>query len=315
MLRTTQEQASSQTIIYPADVATGFGYVFRSGKALSQHNALASPRKTLRTVSLLQTTLEIEPLLRLFSREASAIVAHSGLSYQNRELDIDINVGRVAKHTLIFELIIKQQSLGTLIFSRGKLFTRKNAVALEDLLACVIYPLRNAIDYQRLFQASLLDPLTGIFNRNVMKTALEREAGLARRNREPLSFIILDIDGFKRINDNYGHQAGDQLIQSVAHAISNCIRSTDLLSRYGGDEFTVLLNYTGKQGAARVAEQIRDTIDHTECIIGDTVIRATVSLGVATLNSRNRFIDLFAAADEALLEAKKTGRNRISLAT
>jgi len=209
---------------------------------------------------------------------------------------------------------VKQQSLGTLIFSRGKPFLRKDTAALEQLLGYLIYPLRNAVDYQLLFQASLLDPLTGIFNRSVMKTALEREARLARRNREPLSFIILDIDGFKRINDKYGHQAGDQLIQSVANATSSCIRSTDLLSRYGGDEFTVLLNNTGKQGAMRVAEQIRQAVDHTECIIDDTAIRATVSLGVATLNTRSRFIDLFAAADEALMEAKQAGRNRVTLA-
>lgn len=314
MLRTVRAQDNPETIIFPADATTASDRAFLSAKAITPHPALGPPGTALKTMALLQTTLEIEPLIRLFSRETCAKVAHSGLTYQNRELEFDFTIGRAAKHTLSFQLVVKQQLLGTLIFSRGKPFLRKDAAALEQLLGCVIYPLRNAVDYQVLFQASLLDPLTGVFNRNVMKSALEREAGLARRNHEPLSFIILDIDGFKGINDQYGHQAGDQLIQSVADTISNCIRSTDLLSRYGGDEFTVLLSNTGKQGAARVAEQIRQAIDHSECIIDDTAIRATVSLGVAILNSRNRFIDLFAAADEALMQAKQAGRDRVIIA-
>lgn len=314
MLRTVREQGSPETIIYTADTITASDRSFLPEKAVTPHATLGLPDKALKTMALLQTTLEVEPLMRLFSRETCADVAHSGLSYQNRELELDFTIGRAAKHTLSFQLVVKQQSLGTLIFSRGKPFSSKDTAALEQLLGYLVYPLRNAVDYQLLFQASLLDPLTGVFNRNVMKSALEREAGLARRNREPLSFIILDIDGFKGINDQYGHQAGDQFIQSVADAISNCIRSTDLLSRYGGDEFTVLLNNTGKQGATRVAEQIRQIVDHTECIIDDTAIRATVSLGVAILNSRNRFIDLFAAADEALMKAKQAGRNRVAIA-
>ena len=260
MLRTTKGQGSPETIIYPADTAPASDRLFLPEKRVTPHAALDFPGKALKSIALLQTTLEIEPLIRLFSRETCARFAHSGVTYQNRELKFDFTIGRAAKHTLSFQLVIKQQSLGTLIFSRGKPFLRKDTEALEQLLGYLIYPLRNAVDYQLLFQASLLDPLTGIFNRNVMKTALEREARLARRNREPLSFIILDIDGFKRINDKYGHQAGDQLIQSVANTTSNCIRSTDLLSRYGGDEFTVLLNNTGKQGRSeerRVGKECR----------------------------------------------------------
>lgn len=264
--------------------------------------------KALRTAAILQTTLELEKLLRLFSREIADEVPHYGLHYLNEEEDVDLTIGRQAKHTMAFRPIFKQQLLGKLIMMRGKPFTQKESATLEFYLGSLVYPLRNTLQYQKLRHESLLDPLTRVYNRSVMNDALKRETGLARRHHNPLSFLIIDIDDFKHINDTHGHLTGDKLIKTVAKAIASCLRSTDMVCRFGGDEFTVLLSNTGKDGAMRVAENIRHTIEGATRAAG-TVQQTTASIGVATLNSRNKDIDLLSAADEALFQAKDRGRN------
>jgi diguanylate cyclase (GGDEF)-like protein len=147
-----------------------------------------------------------------------------------------------------------------------------------------------------------------------MEAALRREISLARRHRTPLSLIIMDMDGLKKVNDNYGHTAGDQLIRAVVEAVCSSLRETDLVSRYGGDEFTILLNNTARRGAAVLAENIRKKIQSVACPFEDKTIKATVSMGVASLTSRDKYMGLFARADQALYDAKRRGRNCIKVA-
>lgn len=265
--------------------------------------------KALRTVAVLQTTLELGPLTRLFSREVSASVPHSSINYRNDEPEIDLAVGRTAKHACTFRLIVEKQSLGQITFTRGRAFTEKERARLEFLLLSLAYPLRNALQYEKAFQASLTDPLTGVHNRTAMEAALRREISLAHRHRTPLSLVILDIDGLKQVNDKYGHAAGDQLIKEVVDAVCGSLRETDLVSRYGGDEFTILLNNTARRGAAMLAENIREKIQSVACQFGDKTINVTVCMGVASLTGRDKHTGLFARADQALYDAKRQGRN------
>ena len=128
--------------------------------------------------------------------------------------------------------------------TRARRFSTEDAAAIENLLVSLVYPLRNALAHQRSLESALKDALTGLYNRAPMTNAQHREIRLARRHKAPLSLLMLDIDRFKHINDSYGHAAGDTALKVLAECIANCIRNTDVLARFGGEEFAVLLNST-----------------------------------------------------------------------
>jgi diguanylate cyclase (GGDEF)-like protein len=165
---------------------------------------------------------------------------------------------------------------------------------------------------KRLVEMNMKDGLTGIFNRRCLDKRLEEEYQRARRYGRGLSLIVCDIDYFKRVNDNYGHQCGDLILKNVADKIASSIRKTDCLGRYGGEEFCCILPETLLEAALQVAERFRETVQAMESILNDNTVKVTISLGVAQLDEgMGSEKDLFARADLALYEAKRTGRNRV----
>ncbi len=169
-----------------------------------------------------------------------------------------------------------------------------------------------------LLHLSLFDQLTELANRRHFDETLDKQFKLAKREKKPLSVIICDIDFFKRYNDTYGHQKGDQCLTAVAKALQDSTsRPTDLACRYGGEEFTFVLPDTNLNGAKVFAEKVRNavaalSIEHTGSTIAPFV---TLSLGVAMYNGQFKNGDeITQAADEALYRAKENGRNRVESA-
>lgn len=168
-------------------------------------------------------------------------------------------------------------------------------------------------------RTSLLDGLTGIANRRYFNEFLEREWQRAKREKQPLALLMLDIDFFKAYNDTYGHLAGDDCLKLIASMLADMPkRATDIVARYGGEEFAVVLPDTDDQGAAVVGENVRSGveklgIEHTGSLISNNV---TVSVGVAVVVPEQNSITstLIAAADHALYQAKEEGRNRVKIA-
>jgi diguanylate cyclase (GGDEF)-like protein len=160
---------------------------------------------------------------------------------------------------------------------------------------------------ETLHRVSTQDGLTGIANRRLLDETLDQEAKRAARSGRPLSLLMIDIDHFKPFNDEHGHQAGDDVLRSVAQAIHQCERrAADLAARYGGEEFAVLLPETDLEQARRIAEALRERIAET-CPV-------TVSIGVASCVFHRDDVScaqLVRASDEALYEAKRLGRNRV----
>jgi diguanylate cyclase (GGDEF)-like protein len=150
-------------------------------------------------------------------------------------------------------------------------------------------------------------------NRAALEDHLRREVTLARRHHQPLSLLVIDIDWFKQVNDRYGHAIGDAVLRAVAHVTQEGLRGDDLLFRFGGEEFVVLLRATPADGAAIVAERIRATIEAASCTCDGKDIKVTVSVGVATLREETGD-SLFDRADHALYQAKQQGRNRVQSA-
>lgn len=159
------------------------------------------------------------------------------------------------------------------------------------------------------------DPLTGLFNRRYFFLLAEAEFKKAARYNRPLSVIIIDIDHFKKVNDTYGHSAGDQALVHVAHLTRLAARETDVVARHGGDEFVLLLPETDVAAALQAAERLRAQIEHTPIHINGHAITCTITLGVAGSDSGmlDNFDQMLIRADQALYEAKESGRNRVLL--
>jgi diguanylate cyclase (GGDEF)-like protein len=190
---------------------------------------------------------------------------------------------------------------------------------ISHMASIVAICVENVINNERLKHIGLTDPLTGVNNRRYVERRLREEIGRSRRQGYGLSCMYADIDHFKQINDRIGHQAGDEVLRTVAGRIKAELRLSDALGRFGGEEFVVLLIDTELPEATIVAERIRQSVAEPAVVLSDgTALDVTVSIGVATLGEdpAGETIDstaqsFLARADHALYAAKQNGRNRV----
>jgi two-component system, cell cycle response regulator len=180
---------------------------------------------------------------------------------------------------------------------------------MQSIAGCLGSALEKALEHKRLQELSLRDGLTGLLNRRAFEELLEIEE--ERRDAPLQSLIMIDIDNFKAINDSFGHPIGDQVIVGVGGIIRDALRGADLATRYGGEEFAVLLPGTGEADAYAVAERIRSRIVSLRFDDISSQVTVTASLGVASRNAKEgcRLRDLLALADESLYQAKRSGKN------
>ena len=263
--------------------------------------------------SALQTTLKFDELVTIFSQKVQALIPHSGFVYNNDIFDLEIQNGIATQHTCSYALTIENQKLGKLTLMRRKRFNKSEIQLLENLLCCLIYPLRNATLFQQAVKLAHTDPLTQTNNRAAFDDSVNREINLALRNSHYLSAIFLDIDHFKAINDKYGHACGDLVLSTIAEWIKECARNSDIIFRYGGEEFVILLSNTNQAGAELLAERVRSKIEHNTLAYDMDILKMTVSLGVSTLRVNDTVESFIERADKAMYLAKKNGRNQVNL--
>ena len=169
--------------------------------------------------------------------------------------------------------------------------------------------------YSHTRRLSLVDPLTGLYNRRHLDGNLEREFMRAKRYDSDLSLAVIDIDFFKKINDTYGHICGDHVLKEAAYLILESFRKTDIVFRYGGEEFVVLLTETPLESAQIALERLRKSIENYPFKFRNENLKITVSIGAAgvseDINSGSELLDL---ADKSLYTAKESGRNRLVIA-
>jgi len=167
---------------------------------------------------------------------------------------------------------------------------------------------------KELQEKNTLDELTGLYNRRFYDQKILAEYRRSRRNLTPLSLVIIDIDHFKQVNDNYGHLAGDECLVAVSACIKQCMRrSADISCRYGGEEFCLILPETDSNGALALAEELRKSIEACQVSYNSTDIKLTVSCGVSTYKQQKNVQPehIFSIADKALYQAKNNGRNQV----
>lgn len=186
---------------------------------------------------------------------------------------------------------------------------------LQHLTAVMSACIENARLQESIKQLGLRDPLTGVNNRRFFDQRIIEETSLARRNNTPLSCLFIDLDHFKLINDNHGHQAGDNVLKQAAKIFNDTMRTSDILARYGGEEFVILLTNTLINTAYEIAERIRQTIAANDFIISPSEsLNITLSIGIAVLDEGKMITtsqQLIKAADQAVYDAKISGRNRV----
>jgi two-component system cell cycle response regulator len=193
---------------------------------------------------------------------------------------------------------------------------------LDRLAAVAAVCVESTLSRERLKRAGVIDALTGVHNRGYFDHRCPAETSQAARQRQPLACMFLDIDRFKRINDTYGHQVGDLVLQGVATTIKAQLRTSDTLARYGGEEFVALLPQTAQMHALETAERIRAAIEAQVLTTpnGERVpVTLSIGLSMAAINTvcehKDAATAMVAAADHALYEAKHGGRNRVVCAT
>jgi diguanylate cyclase (GGDEF)-like protein len=214
-------------------------------------------------------------------------------------------------------LNMKNKSLGLLAVShsRPEAFGQDELKLLSIIADHSILALNNASLHNRIKKLSITDGLTGLYVYRYFQDKLEEELRRAQRYQEQLSIIVVDIDGFKEVNDNHGHLVGDMVLKEISQILRNVCREVDIIARYGGDEFVVILPQTDREGSFYLAERARKTIKSHEFQSPEhDPIKLTVSCGVASLvqDLKNKD-ELIKKADEALYRAKNEGKNKTAL--
>ena len=276
-----------------------------------QFTQIRQQELSMQLTQKLQVTLELDEMFNLLLEQLNKLVSLDGIMYEHSGLGIEFASPLQGKHKACYQLDLDSENLGQISFTRRSRFKEEELVGIENLMSNLLYPLRNGIKYRNALLAATTDPLTGSGNRQAMENALNREIDLARRNNTPLSVVMFDFDHFKRVNDTYGHQCGDFVLKQVAQEVKKSIRKTDLLFRYGGEEFVLLLHKTSLENAAVVADKVRERIAKTRIHFQEKDIDISISMGAATLQESDASTSLIERADNALYSAKNLGRNRV----
>ena len=217
------------------------------------------------------------------------------------------------KKTGAFPLVSEDEIIGCIVaHSTIDKLTDEEIGYISELTKQSAVTIERANTYSEILQNATMDALTGLNNRRQFETRLSEQYAIANRQDTPLCAIMTDIDFFKKFNDTYGHAVGDLVLKQTASVIKNTLREYDIPSRYGGEEFCILLPQTGIEEAKIVAERLRSAVEKMEIELEDgRKIHLTISVGLAELDIKDMPEDLYMKADRALYDAKEGGRNRV----
>jgi two-component system cell cycle response regulator len=218
---------------------------------------------------------------------------------------------------LILPLLVRECPIGTLALAarRRDAFGAQVRPALSALASQLAVALSNADSVRRLEELATTDGLTGCYNKRHFNEQLKSKLGAAERFSRKLSLVITDIDHFKVVNDTYGHAVGDVVIKELGAILNRLKRETDIVARFGGEEFCLLCEETDTKGAMQLAERVRQELERTDFETELGKLKVTCSLGVATYPELAKSREtLFEAADRALYKAKHGGRNQVAVA-
>lgn len=213
-------------------------------------------------------------------------------------------------HRWIFETA---EESGILLVLKEKHLLVPNEVELiNDSLNVLVDSLQRGIEYEELFEKASCDPLTGLANRRVFEDRICSMMDSAQRYGHSLSMISMDLDYFKEVNDNFGHQRGDDVLKAVAGVLRKCVRTTDLLVRMGGDEFLIVLDNTDRNSARMLAERLCEKVEGLDVKVSENK-KLGVSIGLTQLENKESLRDWLERTDDILYHAKAEGKSRVAV--
>jgi diguanylate cyclase (GGDEF)-like protein len=237
--------------------------------------------------------------------------------YEPRIMDeypVVIRAGDPTRAYVGVPLLVRDQVVGLISMQsqQPNAFTEEQVRLLETIATQAAVAVENARIFDQMKEMAITDAVTQLYSRRHFTTQVQAEVERSNRHGSALSILMVDIDKFKRVNDTWGHNAGDVVLRSVAHVCKDSLRLNDLVGRWGGEEFAVALPETGLREAEVVAERLRRAVDEMTVPVGSDMARVTVSVGVACLNAETSTLEaLVDSADRALYNAKQAGRNRV----
>ena len=265
----------------------------------------------LRLANLMHSTLQVDEVLHTFVSEVQRSIRRFSFRYRNREEDVIYDEGRAYAHRANYHIDLHGTSLGHVTISRCQPFTPEDLRLFESMLCTLVHPLRNALLHERALRSATIDPLTGVQNRNGLRQHLDHQVLLAARHGTPICVMMIDIDFFKAINDTHGHATGDHVLVETVRQICAVTRNSDVVFRYGGEEFVVVLSNTTLAGGRRLAERVRESVRKSVAQTLGSGLAVTVSIGVSDWQPDDSATTLLHRADSRLYRAKHTGRDRV----
>ena len=276
----------------------------------------AGPEQQLLLLQRLIGCTDRLELIHRFHRWATDLGLADGTTFTPTAEEDRLMLGNKALHSAQYVLTLDGEALGTLVLCRRERYREEDLITIEQALGSLACSLRVAKQTHALRELVSRDPLTGLGNRSALRDALHRELSITRRHGSPLAVMMIDVDRFKALNDHLGHLGGDQVLCLIANVLKNSTRSSDLLFRFGGDEFAVLLPHTDGAGAEEAARQIRENlarIDFTNLGIDAEAetLRPDLSIGVTSHQTGDDEQTILQRADTHLYHAKAHGRGRV----
>ena len=272
---------------------------------------------------------DLEPLATYGLRDAASLAtsdhvrralrtgAIERISVAAPETIIDsLLAGQPAREILVAPVSFKSVALGAIVLAATTSFGDDALPLVEQFRADLGLAVNNALAHDRLERLAAIDPLTDAYNRRFGMARLHEEYSRAVRAEAPLGVLMFDLDHFKAVNDVYGHLVGDRVLRAVARACRRVIREGDVLVRYGGEEFLVILPGAGDEDVSQIGERIRRAVGETWVEEGEQRVAVSVSLGGTTYRDIGTGSpeEMLARADAALYDAKADGRNRLAVA-
>ena len=249
----------------------------------------------------LQTTLSLDKLLDIFAMEAARYIKFSGLYFKNNHVSKTLRGSRKTKYERQFELKLNNSFLGTITYGITNPVSLSHMKDIQRIHQILLYPLNNALQYHQAMQLAMQDGLTQLGNRRYFDEQLKRAMHNANRHHAKLGLILCDLNKFKTINDTHGHSVGDQVLVQFANILRTCVRDSDSIFRFGGDEFAIIVENVSDDALNIIDGRVISALK-TDVLMSK--YQVSCSLGCTFMNRVDNEQTLFERTDQALYHQK-----------
>jgi len=278
--------------------------------AMKISDAIFSSHRNLSLVELFNTTLDLTTLLNMLSIEAARYQDFSGLYFKGKSVSKAFENSRQSNLEHTFELKSDNTLIGTITYGINSPISITNIELLERLHKCLFYPLKNAISYYNAIQLAMQDSLTSLGNRRYFDEQLKRAMKSANRQSSSIGLVLGDLNKFKAINDTYGHSIGDQVLVEFANILRLCVRDSDSLFRFGGDEFAILVEHADESTLRIIEDRVTKALKENAFL---RKYQLGCSLGATLMNKTDDEQSIFNRADRTLYLKKSSANQHLTI--